>query len=121
MPGKLVLIPGYGPIRKNKYNAKRVFLDNMWFDSRKEASRYEQLKIFLRKGLISGLRVHPRYPLVVNGTVLATYKPDFVYVDIATGKTVAEDVKSKMTKNLNNLRIRLFKALYPNIDFRLVM
>lgn len=59
----------------------RVKLDGHTFDSFGEARRYEALKLRLVAGDIEWLRVHPRYPLEVNGVLIATYVADFEYRD----------------------------------------
>lgn len=79
----------------NKYNAKRVFIDGMWFDSTKEGRRYATLKIMQRAGEITQLEVHPKYVLTVNGQKLGTYTPDFRYR--RGEQTVVEDVKGGPT------------------------
>jgi len=48
----------------NKFGARRVILDGITFDSRKEARRYQQLKLLERAGVIRALQVHPRFVIL---------------------------------------------------------
>jgi hypothetical protein len=68
-------------VRSSKYNNRKVFLDNILFDSKKEADHYLILKDRLNKGEILDLRCHVTYPLEVNGHHIATYEADFVYYE----------------------------------------
>jgi hypothetical protein len=105
----------------NKYGATKVTIDGKTFDSKREYTRYGVLVMKQKAGLISGLQHHPpAYPLEVNGTKIGRYQPDFVYFDNDVGHSIVEDVKSPMTKKLEayRLRIKVFRALYPDVDFR---
>ena len=84
----------------NKYKAKKVTLDGIEFDSRKEAARYCDLKTMQQVGVIENLNCHPEFELIpkCGKERAAKYHADFSYVDVATGKLVVEDVKSKATK-----------------------
>jgi len=88
----------------NKFNAKKITLDGKTFDSKKEASRYSELKLLEKAGQISDLDTQVTFCLIPkqtdeNGRVLeraCTYKADFVYTE--NGKRVVEDVKGCKTK-----------------------
>lgn len=90
----------------NKYRAKKLTIDGETFDSRAEARRYQELKLLLRAGEIEDLQRQVKYILVPTqrdegGKMIErpiTYKADFVYRDMRTGKTVVEDVKGMRTK-----------------------
>lgn len=101
----------------NKFGAIKVELDGYTFDSRAEANRYATLKLLERAKDIKALGVHPVYPLKVNGVVIGTYKPDFVY--FKGGRQIIEDVKGIITKDAS-LRMRLFMALYPTHELLIV-
>lgn len=96
----------------NKYRAKKIIIDGITFDSKKEANRYSELKLLERCGAISNLELQKVYELIPahyefyerygkNGNRLkdgkrclersCIYKADFVYIE--NGKTVVEDVK----------------------------
>lgn len=79
------------PKRGNKYNAKKVFADGIWFDSKAEAARYSDLFLLQRAGQISDLKVH--HKIVFETGV--SWKIDFIYTE--RDITVYEDVKGKLT------------------------
>ena len=66
-------------MRKNKYNNITTYVDNIAFKSKKEAKRYCELKILLKKGKIFSLECHPKFPLSVNECLIGTYIADFSY------------------------------------------
>jgi hypothetical protein len=96
----------------DKYNARKVHHpDGYVFDSQAEARRYDELRLLEFGNRISGLAVHPHYPITVNGQEIGVYTPDFAYQQ--NGALVVEDVKSKATRTeAYRLRKKLLKALY---------
>lgn len=83
---------------KNKYGAKKVTVDGIQFDSRKEANRYCELKLLERCGAITDLELQKEFELIpaqrIDGKVIeraVKYKADFVYKE--NGKIIVEDVK----------------------------
>ena len=96
--------------KTNKYNAKKVSVDGIEFDSKKEARRYQELLLLQKAGEIYMLERQKMYELlpaqrepdtvgkrggVIKGKLLeraVEYVADFVYTD-KNGKTVVEDVK----------------------------
>lgn len=84
----------------NKYRNKKVVIDGYKFDSKAEGDRYLELKLMLRAGVIKDLQMQVPFELIPKqqGERACTYKADFVYTDVATGKQVVEDVKSEATK-----------------------
>lgn len=89
----------------SKYGAKKVEVDGIVFDSKKEARRYQELKLFEKAGAISQLRRQVKFVLIpaqrVDGKVIerqCCYIADFVYQD-KEGKTVVEDTKGVKTKD----------------------
>lgn len=84
----------------NKYHARKVTVDGIEFDSRKEANRYAELLLLQRAGKISDLRRQVEFELIpkCGSERAAKYHADFCYIDAATGKQVVEDVKSRATK-----------------------
>jgi Protein of unknown function (DUF1064) len=83
--------------RAHKYGAKKVEVDGHKFPSKAEATRYLELKILQRGGMIFDLKLQPEFPLVVNGIKIGKYIADFSYTD-QTGRHVVEDVKSPATR-----------------------
>lgn len=85
------------------------------FDSRKEARRWQELRLLQRAGMIRDLRRQVKFELVPEhrapdtigprggvkkGRVIERaryYTADFVYVDAKTDKMVVEDVKGYKT------------------------
>ena len=95
-----------------KYGNKKVVVDGIEFDSRKEATRYWELKLLQRAGQISGLELQKEFELIPaqyetyarygkTGKRLqdgkrcieksCTYKADFAYMK--DGQLVVEDTK----------------------------
>lgn len=102
----------------SKYQNRKVTVDGITFDSRKEANRYRELLLLERAGAISGLKRQVRFQLLpavyeeyerysektgkqlVNGRRCVEravwYVADFVYQQ--DGKTIVEDAKGFRTK-----------------------
>lgn len=94
-----------------KYKAVPTVVDGIRFDSKAEARRWSDLKNMERAGTIELLERQPKYPLVVSGLKIATYKADFAYTDRRTGEHIVEDVKGFLTP-VYRLKKKLVKALY---------
>ena len=98
---------------RSKYHSKKVTIDGITFDSKKEAKRYQELKLLERAGVISGLELQRRFELIPaqhetyarygkKGQRLKDgsrclekavfYAADFCYKD-KNGDLVVEDVK----------------------------
>lgn len=83
----------------SKYRNKKVLVDGVAFDSKKEAKRYRELKLMEDAGMISRLERQVKFDLLPNqkdpdGKVIerkVQYVADFVYMK--NGKVVVEDVK----------------------------
>lgn len=109
--------------RANKFNARRIEVDGIRFDSKKEAARWHQLQLMKKAGLISDLQRQVAFELqpavVVDGRKKPAlrYVADFTYKE--KGTLVVEDVKSKATKKLPAYRIKkhLMMAIH-NIEVR---
>lgn len=84
----------------NKFKAKITTIDGIKFDSKKEASRYCELKILERAGQIQDLQMQVKYELIPkqDGERACTYIADFVYAD-ENGQTIVEDTKGFKTKD----------------------
>lgn len=103
---------------KSKYNARKTIVDGITFDSKKEARRYEELKLQEKVGDISHLQLQPKFRLLdgfkYNGETIRpiNYFADFNYID-AEGNEVVEDVKSKATKTpVYSIKKKLFLNKY---------
>lgn len=139
--GKSVTVTPSKPAKKrNKYGAKRVQIDGIWFDSLREGERYGELKLLEKAGAIRNLKVHPRWELTVNDTYIGRYTADFCYQEAveSTGEPparaqvdptrivwwmdVVEDVKSEPTAKSREFRrtLKLMRALYQ-IEVKVVL
>ena len=102
----------------NKYGNKKITVDGITFDSRREYNRYRELKLLERAGEINGLELQKRFVLIPaqyetverygkNGQRLkdgkkclekeCAYIADFVYTE--GEKVVVEDTKGMRTKD----------------------
>ena len=61
--------------RYSKYKNKKVLVDGRWFDSKKEADVYVQLKMLEEAGAISNLEVQPCYEFTMAGGRPVQYPP----------------------------------------------
>ncbi len=97
----------------NKYKNKKVTIDNITFDSKKEARRYEELKLMEKTGLITNLVLQPRFTLqdkfIYNGVTYRKidYIADFSYVRTKDIIFVVEDVKGLKT-DVYRLKEKMF-------------
>lgn len=87
-----------------KYKNKKVSFDGEIFDSKKEASRFIELKMLEKAGAITELRRQVAFELIppqkINGRSVeraCNYKADFVYTE--NGETIVEDTKGFKTKD----------------------
>lgn len=107
---------------ENKYKNKKVEIDGILFDSKREANRYAELKLMERAGLISDLQLQRKFPLIpgqyIDGKCVereVNYKADFYYRD-KNGTQIVEDtkgfktpeyiIKRKLMLHVHNIRIR---------------
>lgn len=88
-----------------KYHNEPCEVDDVKFDSQKEARRYRELMALLGAGKIRGLKLQPQFTLQESYKTPAgkrvqaiRYVADFSYFDCDLDKDVVEDVKSKATK-----------------------
>lgn len=95
--------------KRNKFGAVRTEVDGIKFHSKKEASRYLELKLLQADGAISELRLQVSYRIVVNNALICRYIADFVYVQ--DGQEIVEDVKGKIT-DVYRLKKKLMKACH---------
>ena len=115
-----------GGERKSKYGNKRTLVLGIYFDSKKEAERYQELLLMKEAGDIFDLEIQPKFVLQeafihdVEGKVReVAYLGDFAY---KTGigedfKMVVEDVKGMKT-DVYKLKKKLFLYKFPDIIFK---
>ena len=100
---------------RSKYHSKKITVNGVTFDSRREAKRYQDLLLLERAGAISDLKMQVEFELIpaqrepdtvgkrggiIKGKVIehaVKYVADFVYTE--NGKTVVEDTKGFKTKD----------------------
>jgi len=80
--------------RRNKFNAVKASHDGYKFDSIKECNVYKEYAIELSLGYIKDLKVHPKYPIVINGIKVCNVLLDFEYFDNRINKIKFIDVKA---------------------------
>lgn len=100
--------------KKSKYRAVKTTIDDITFDSLKEARRYKELKVLERAGMITNLRLQVPYILIPKSKYgrAIKYIADFVYSDV-NGNQIVEDVKSIATKTpLYKFKKRLMQEIY---------
>lgn len=104
--------------RYGKYNARKTVIDGHTFDSRAEASRYQELKLLERQRLISRIELQPEFVLqetFKNGKGKTCrsikYIADFRYYDLKTDECIIEDVKGKRTA-VYQIKKKWFEKLY---------
>jgi len=99
-------------MRRSKYGNIKTVVDGRIFASKREAARYQELRLLLRAGKIHDLQCHPAFACVVNERRVCTYIADFQYYDVEKGETVTEDVKSGPTKTaVYRLKKKLVAAI----------
>lgn len=109
----------------SKYHNKKMIIDGIRFDSKREAERYIELKCMEKQGEISELVIHPKFVLLpgfkYHGKTerAVTYTADFMYKE-KNGNKVAEDVKGVRTE-VFNIKRKFFLFQYgKEFDFRIV-
>ena len=94
---------------KSKYRNQHIIIDGIRFMSKKEGSRYLELRILQTAGEISDLRLQVPYQLNKGGTHSLIYIADFVYIE--NGKEVVNDAKGYRTEVYKKKRA-LMKKIY---------
>lgn len=94
--------------RRHKYGAKKTVVDNITFDSKKEAATYVKLLALEKAGKISELKLQVPVEVVINDMKICTWRADFVYVE--GGKRIYLDVKGFRTREYV-LKRKLVKAV----------
>jgi len=108
--------------RKNKYNAKKSYRGDIKFDSKREATRYDDLLLLERGGLITVLELQKRIklegkdgPIKYASGRQAVYIADFAYFDNERKCFVVEDVKG-MDTALSKLKRAICGAMGINVE-----
>lgn len=77
--------------KRSKYGAKRITVDGILFDSKREAERYLELKGEEKRGFIRDVKTQVSFNCIVNGELICRYIADFQYT--TPHRVVVEDVK----------------------------
>lgn len=108
----------------NKYFNKKVIVDGIKFDSKKEAKRFTELKLLKRAGLIKELELQktfelqPKYTNNKGEHIRAiTYKADFFYYDNKKEQYIVEDTKGYRT-DVYKLKKKLFEYVYSDFTIK---
>ena len=96
--------------RKSIFVAQKKVVDGITFDSKHEATRYRQLKLLQRAGVIGPIELQPKYRLGTNEDPVVirsagypngrrvTYTADFLYPDYERDCVIVEDAKGLDTQ-----------------------
>ncbi len=117
---------GKSVAKPSKYKNEKETVDNIKFDSGREAGRYRELKLLQTAGVIHSLECHPRFPIEIGGVKVMcvgktgdtrqqmVYVGDFSYYDVERRLRVIEDVKGVRTD-----AFRIKKALMYAMGYEL--
>jgi hypothetical protein len=102
-----------------KYGNKKTLVGDIWFDSKKEARRYQELTLLEKAGEITDLEIKKRFQLIPKKGKErpAYYTCDFAYRDAKSGALVVEDVKSEATKT--QVYVLRRKLMYQRYDIQI--
>lgn len=102
LPAKMTRADALSAPKKQKYGAVKTVVDGITFDSKKEATRYSELKTLEAAGKIQNLELQPRFVLRVLVAdapvtmIIGEYRGDFRYTT-SGGAVIVEDVKGFKT------------------------
>ena len=112
--------------KKSKYNAKKVEVDGIKFDSKAEAEYYEHLKCLKKAKLVADIErqkrivILPSYEIKGRKVRATHYIADFVvtyidgeveYVDVKGYETDTFKLKKKMFESMYGIPLRIAKKV----------
>lgn len=101
----------------SKYRNVKIVINGIKFDSKKEATRYQELLVLQKAGMITNLKLQDRFEIVPKqpGERKVVYVADFTYFT-QSGKLIVEDVKSAITRKNTAyiIKRKLMKLLLKN-------
>ena len=100
--------------RKHKYHNQKVVVNDIKFDSKKEANRYLVLLDQFANGKIKNLELQPRFKFPMG----FSYYADFKYVDVKENKVIVEDTKGGYRNDVYKLKKKCFIHFYPKLELR---
>jgi hypothetical protein len=109
---------------QSKYKNIRIEADGYKFDSKKEAARYQTLKLTEQSEQIVNLRVHPKFVLQEGFKKGGKYyRPMYYYADFSyqlkSGEFIVEDCKGYVTPEFK-MKQKLFEAKYSHLTIKLL-
>ena len=107
-----------GARRAGKYGAVRTVYRGVEYASKSEASYARHLDTLKKAGVVRSWMRQVRWKLIVNGVLVCTMVPDF-RVEWKDGTVSLIEVKGHATA-IYRLKRKLFEALYPEVDYRVV-
>jgi len=121
LPDSLIKITIAFMKNKNKYNAKKTYVDNIKFDSKSEAEYYIFLKEMERVGMCAIMEIQPKVYLTKTRIL---YKPDFliiengeeIYIDVKGMMTPVFNIKKRLWRNYGKGKLRLVKKVRGGFD-----
>lgn len=108
--------------KPSKYRSRKVVVDGIRFDSKKEADKYCELKLLKKAGIIADFELQPEFELQPayadkHGKKVRAivYRADFkvIYSD---GRQVVIDTKGYRTKEYQ-LKKKMLLFRYPELEF----
>lgn len=86
--------------KRRKYGNVRTVVDGIAFDSKREARRWQELRLLEKAGEIGRLRRQVHFALTVRDQQIGRYIADFVFDEKNNGlwREVVEDVKGVRTE-----------------------
>lgn len=108
-------------LQDHKFNARQTEIDGIKFPSEKEGTKYSELKLQKRAGLIKDFTLQPEFTLQEGFTHKGkyhrpiTYKADFLVIN-NDGTEIIIDTKGFKTKDYKNKKKMLLKK-FPEINF----
>lgn len=107
--------------RRNKYGNVTCIRDGKTFDSRKEGDYYTELKIKKRVGIIVDFERQVVFDLIVNGKRICQIVVDYL-LHLPGGVKEVHEVKSEATMTREwDIKRKLFKVLYPQIEYKIIL
>jgi hypothetical protein len=96
--------------KPSKFRNKKVIIDGITFDSKREGQGYRQLKALKTVGIIKELKLQVPFQIGLNGKKICKYYADFVAV-YADGRQEVIDYKGMKTP-VYNLKKKLVEAMF---------
>lgn len=112
------------PKGKSKYNNQKTIVDDIKFDSKKEADYYCQLKLLKQAGEIKDIKLQPKFELQpgfkkngINHRAI-TYIADFEVTNKDGTKEII-DIKGVETK-VFRIKKKMFEYRYPELELKII-